>query len=612
MREVTYAAIASANRIAIHERVASAIEKHHGLMASRHAREIANHLLSAGGLANPSKTVRYCTIGAQQARALFASEEMLRLTQGAVAALERLPIQTPRLRARHLLEQAYAETMLGHPDAALVIYEQALRIYRELGDDEGETDCNRWIATTLLRYGRFVEAIPLAEQALARAPGKRTHAYIALAGAYALAALVDGRFEEVGTWANKLLELGFDAETLAIANHAAAGHCSWGVGDPNAALQHFEECRDNFLAIGNDGTAAQVAADQTVAAYLLGHVERSREVFVECTELAERTNRITAVTELSAYTAVIKTHEGDWEAARSAEEHWKTSSSEMGGSTIYGQLLERALVLQRLWREGPQIEMDALQSSSPLRNEPLQAYLLAERGELEQAAGIVSTIKQMVPADGSGLFWLSIALPMTAAQIALKDKDVEAWLPGLERYPGATFDWFNVDIELGRAYALLEDWGRADDCFSRAIAKCEGDGLCSFVGVAHYHYGLMLLERRERNYRKQGLVKIKRARELFSEIGMEYLRAKAHRALPKTTSDRASARHPGDLTPREWEILNQLAGGHTNEEISDLLVISRRTVEYHLQNLYGKISVRSRAAAIAWLAKQSTVESTAS
>ena len=49
-----------------------------------------------------------------------------------------------------------------------------------------------------------------------------------------------------------------------------------------------------------------------------------------------------------------------------------------------------------------------------------------------------------------------------------------------------------------------------------------------------------------------------------------------------------------------------LAEGHSNLEISDLIFISRRTVEYHLQSIYGKLEVNSRAAAIAWLARHAS------
>jgi DNA-binding CsgD family transcriptional regulator len=606
LREVIYAGIPAANKLAIHAGVASALERSYGTGATRHAREIASHLISAGRLADAGTTVAFCELGSRQARALFASDEMLRLAQAGLDALERLSFQAPRIRANLLLEEGYAETMLGHPDEALVAYRAALGIYQALDDDEGQVDCNRWMATTLLRYGRWDEAVAITQEALASLPAARTGAYVSLAGAHAMSAIVRGRFDDAAIWAERLQELKFDAETNAIAYHVAAQHHSWGIGDPEAAMQSYDECRANFIKIGQDGTASQIAADQAVAAYLLGDVARSREAWAEGVALAERTARPTAVAELCAYRTVVLTHEGDWPAAVREAERLSAMMEQMGGSTMYGQGAQRAIALQHIWRNGPGNTEDLLQEGNSLRNEPLQAVLLAEEGETEAAQSIVNAIKKLLPSDGRGLFWLSIALPLTAALVTLRDKSVEEWLEGLQRYSGGTFDWHCVDIELGRAYALLEDRPAAEACFVRSMERCEANGQRCFLAVGKYQYGLMLLERRESDDRKQGLVLVEQAATSFGELGMNYMRDKAGRLLPRRRSDRPNGDIPRNLTAREWEILGLLAEGHSNLEISELIFVSRRTVEYHLQNIYGKLDVNSRAAAIAWLAKYSS------
>ena len=52
------------------------------------------------------------------------------------------------------------------------------------------------------------------------------------------------------------------------------------------------------------------------------------------------------------------------------------------------------------------------------------------------------------------------------------------------------------------------------------------------------------------------------------------------------------------LTDREWEVLDLLSGGTTNEDISRVLVLSTETVRSHLKNLYRKLGVRSREEAV--------------
>jgi DNA-binding CsgD family transcriptional regulator len=53
------------------------------------------------------------------------------------------------------------------------------------------------------------------------------------------------------------------------------------------------------------------------------------------------------------------------------------------------------------------------------------------------------------------------------------------------------------------------------------------------------------------------------------------------------------------LTPREEEVLQWVALGKTNDEIASLLVVSTHTVRKHLENVYAKLGVHTRTAAVA-------------
>jgi HD-GYP domain-containing protein (c-di-GMP phosphodiesterase class II) len=57
---------------------------------------------------------------------------------------------------------------------------------------------------------------------------------------------------------------------------------------------------------------------------------------------------------------------------------------------------------------------------------------------------------------------------------------------------------------------------------------------------------------------------------------------------------------PAGLTERECEVLLALALGHTNSAIGDQLGISPKTVGHHVQHVYEKAGVRSRAAGTVW------------
>jgi DNA-binding NarL/FixJ family response regulator len=57
------------------------------------------------------------------------------------------------------------------------------------------------------------------------------------------------------------------------------------------------------------------------------------------------------------------------------------------------------------------------------------------------------------------------------------------------------------------------------------------------------------------------------------------------------------APRPDGLTERQVEVLRLVARGLSNPEIARRLVISRRTAEHHVQDVYARIGVSSRAAA---------------
>jgi DNA-binding NarL/FixJ family response regulator len=68
--------------------------------------------------------------------------------------------------------------------------------------------------------------------------------------------------------------------------------------------------------------------------------------------------------------------------------------------------------------------------------------------------------------------------------------------------------------------------------------------------------------------------------------------------------DKESYRLPERLTVREEEVLSFLADGQTNAEISEREKITLKTVEKHIENIYPKLGVNSRADAAIWYWKR--------
>jgi ATP/maltotriose-dependent transcriptional regulator MalT len=82
------------------------------------------------------------------------------------------------------------------------------------------------------------------------------------------------------------------------------------------------------------------------------------------------------------------------------------------------------------------------------------------------------------------------------------------------------------------------------------------------------------------------------ARRIFAEVGAAPSANEVDRFLGRA--------RPGGLTERELEVLRLVASGRSNHEIAKVLVLSQKTVERHLSNIFTKLDVPSRTAAAAY------------
>jgi DNA-binding CsgD family transcriptional regulator len=71
---------------------------------------------------------------------------------------------------------------------------------------------------------------------------------------------------------------------------------------------------------------------------------------------------------------------------------------------------------------------------------------------------------------------------------------------------------------------------------------------------------------------------------------------------------RSTTAPPAGLTAREFEVLTLLAEGLTPDELAAQLFISARTVGTHLEHIFRKLGVRTRAQAVAIAFREGLVE----
>jgi DNA-binding CsgD family transcriptional regulator len=239
--------------------------------------------------------------------------------------------------------------------------------------------------------------------------------------------------------------------------------------------------------------------------------------------------------------------------------------------------------------------------------------------DLRTLARIVSEDRLDLP-DGEGLPPSLLADLMS--QIRCDAMSLDGWDSGRQTC------WFSQEIPSGDAaigYGALDQvfWEHYWDCHHCCYAARTGD-LHSVVTTADFYSA--------RRWHSTGMYS-----DYDRPLGFEHsLMVCMPRALPRTAGrgryvrltllrgpgpefserDRAvltllgphldeayldaeRRRHPvPQLTPRQENLLYLVAAGHTNSQIARRLGISQATVRTHLENIYGKLDVSSRTAAV--------------
>jgi DNA-binding CsgD family transcriptional regulator len=145
-----------------------------------------------------------------------------------------------------------------------------------------------------------------------------------------------------------------------------------------------------------------------------------------------------------------------------------------------------------------------------------------------------------------------------------------------------------------RCRGLLAAESESDRHFGTALATHARTPDSFEAGRTHLAYGARLRRERQRIRAREQL---RAAIDAFDRLGADPWSEMARAELAATgeSARRRDTATLSQLTPQELQIALSLARGRTTRETAAALFLSPKTIEYHLRNIYRKLSIGSRS-----------------
>jgi DNA-binding CsgD family transcriptional regulator/tetratricopeptide (TPR) repeat protein len=574
--------------------------------------ELARHALAAG---DRERAMAHGRAAAAHARELGAVEE-------AVAHLERAiglwkPLDGPRSRADLLFECGLLRTRLARGDRrAVSLLEDARAAYLDLGDGPRTAwslatlaDARRGGGETERAFGDWEVALPEL---------RRTGPPEALRGAlatYARALAFEKRVDAAERAADEGLALvpnartadaAFDRITLLSTKgliamrgcDAAAGRALLG-----EAARLAEEHHD-------DVGAAQAHHLLAWANTLLVPVDEIVALLSRATELVARHGLMGLQAYYLSNLAYMSVELGDWAAARRWIEEGEALLDPEDSSdwTRWGLDEDRAWLLVGLG------ELDRAEQAFLTL---LEGRLSGESARFGDDAREGAAVARLLAGDSPGALWLLMpTISRFVDSIAAGQREVD-WVgckisvlvAAGDRPRAVELERWIADLLPGHPYArcchalvgLTREPAGAGAALEDAASEMESRG--RRLEAAWQRVAAADIAAGVDGGAEPAAALLRSAHDRFRQMGSEAwcrriegrLRAMGERA----PSRRSRAAGPGGLTARETEVLGLVADGLTNRAIAEALVLSENTVIRHVANIFAKLGVNSRAAAVA-------------
>ncbi|MFL5731592.1 MAG: tetratricopeptide repeat protein, partial [Chloroflexia bacterium] len=397
-----------------------------------------------------------------------------------------------------------------------------------------------------------------------------------------------GYFSEGRQWCAQLLsktEPGPAPSGLSV-EHAKAlrtlARMVWEQGDSMEARAIYEKSLDMSRALGDDRGLASALLGLGSVVMWQGEYDFSRSLYEECLVIARRLDSRPLISSALSMIGVILMRKEEYRAAQPPLEEALAIDRELGDdASIADALMKQGSVAFHLgeYDKAKAMIEESLGMALELGAEWIIAMCLARLGMIALRQGNPQhaetlLLEGLARAQDSGKRRWSRWYLVGLAEIArLRGTDMRAATligisEGVLSEPGAHYEPATRD-EIDRITASVS--GELDE---ETFAKLRAEGRA------------MLLEEAV-------------AYAAESSFGVPSDSGSHESDTPKEHK----SPYPDDLTEREVEVLRLITVGKSNQEIGQELVLSRRTVERHISNIYQKIGASgkvARAAATAY------------
>jgi predicted ATPase/DNA-binding CsgD family transcriptional regulator len=498
-----------------------------------------------------------------------------------------------RVHARYYLELAeQAESELEGPKQAtwlerLELEHDNLRAALEwaLEETEGQGSERKELALRLcyalqllwLRHGHYHEAYAFLERALAAGEGERTVVRAKALGTAAYIANFRGDYTQAEALARQSLALCRELEDVrSIADSLfVLADISWPKGKTTEKLLLHEEMVRLRRQIGQPKEVAFALFNLAIELSLHGEYARGQTLFEEALELFRQAGHELMVGATLVQSAIFL---------------WFTLGD---AATIHQRLHEgRALIDKVGDRRWSAVSIGIAALVALREGEIDRATSLAEESlaicrEIDSRWYIAWALRNLgqVEAQRGDL---SAAYSSYQESLALAQNPGEEWLTPftLEGLAGV------VAAQGGLRWAA-QLWGTAEalrEALAVPMMPASRADYEQAVRGARAHLGAPAFDAAWQEGRT-----MKPAQVLAEGSGS--ISPKHPIGALSTLQTKISPTYPAGLTAREMEVLRLVAQGLSNAQVAEQLVISHRTVNFHLTSIYSKLGVSSRAAA---------------